>query len=226
MLTVLLACPALAIAEPASQPDESAEAERWNQLGQILDQSPKPESVRAVFTQKRTSLLLDEPVVSRGRLVAKGETARLSLVEPSPVEMRFYSAQMHIYYPDDNVLEVYRIPPNGMAMTTGRPDPEALARDFRLADLSTDPRSGRVTLALEPRESVREHMQSLTLGFDPMLGLIVSASSTDAAGDRTDMEFSQVRINQTVADTEMALDVPDDARVEYPEGNFEQDNRR
>eukprot|EP00752_Nemacystus_decipiens_P015802 g14112.t1 len=186
---------------------------RWEQLTELLEQSPKPESVRAVFTQKRTSLLLDEPVVSQGRFVAKGKTARLSLTKPAPVEMRFDEKRMQIYYPGDNVLEVYRVPPNSFTMTAGRPDPETLAKDFRLSDLTTDRDSGKVTLKLEPKGAARKHMQLLTLGFDPKLGLIVSATSIDAAGDQTVMQLTEAQMDQEVEDEEIALDVPDDARL-------------
>ena len=208
----------LAIAQAESQPVEPPEKKRWEQLTEILAQSPKPESVRAGFIQKRTSLLLDKPVVSQGRFVAKGQAARLSLTTPSPVEMRFDDKLMQIYYPDDNVLEVYRIPPKSIAITAGRPDPKSLAIDFKLSDLIVDKDSNMATLKLEPKGAARKHMQRLTLVFNARLGLIISAKSIDTAGDQTDMSLSEVKTNAKVKDSEIMLDVPDDARVEYPEG--------
>ena len=203
---------------------DPAEAQRWAQLDALLAKSPKPESIRATFVQKRTSLLLDKPVVSEGRFIAAGKVARLSLTQPAPLEMRFDDKRMHIYYPKDNVLEVYNVPQNSIAQTTGRPDAKRLAKDFKLTKISTDKASGLVTLTLEPKGDLTKHIQSLTLGFDPKLGLITAATTVDAAGDETAMALTDIKPGAKVEDAELELDVPDDARVEHPEGKPDKAN--
>ena len=50
---MLWAYSTMALAQTDNQPDEGGEAKRWEQLKEILDQSPKPESVRAAFVAHR-----------------------------------------------------------------------------------------------------------------------------------------------------------------------------
>lgn len=194
-------------------------AERWEEVARVLEASPTPASVTATFTQERISLLFDEPVRSKGRFVAKGKTARLSLVTPERVEMRFDDAAMQIFFPSDRILEHYRIPREGLAYTTGRPDPDLLAQDFTLLDLSQDPTSNVWTLSLEPRDALGDHLRSLTMRFDPALGLIVGTSIVDAAGDRTDIALTSIQTDVDVADADLELSVPDDVVHVYPEGS-------
>ena len=207
-----------ALGQTKDKQDDQGEAKRWAQLDALLKKSPKPKSIRAAFVQQRTSLLLDKPVVSKGRFVAAEKVARLSLTKPAPVEMRFDDKFMKIYYPKDNVLEVYNVPSNGIALTTGRPDTKRLAKAFTLRGLTTDKKSGLVTLALKPKGNMRKQLKSLALGFDPKLGLIVSAASVDTAGDKTTIAIKDIKPGAKVDPSELKLDVPDNARVEYPEG--------
>ncbi|MEM1098199.1 MAG: outer membrane lipoprotein carrier protein LolA [Planctomycetota bacterium] len=197
----------------------ASESEGWQELVRVLEASPMPASVQARFTQERISLLLDEPVRSEGRFVAKGKTARLSLVTPERVEMRFDDAAMLIYFPGDRVLEHYRIPREGLAYATGRPDPDRLAQDFTLVDLSEDETSNLWTLTLEPRDALGDHLLSLTMRFDPALGLIVGTSIVDAAGDRTDIALTNIQTDVDVSDADLELSVPEDVVHVYPEGS-------
>ncbi|MEM1445046.1 MAG: outer membrane lipoprotein carrier protein LolA [Planctomycetota bacterium] len=205
-------------AQADETPAVQTESTRWQELTRLLEASPSPTSVTATFTQQRTSLLLDEPVVSEGRFVAKAKTARLSLVTPEPLEMRFDDASMQIYFPSDNVVEHYRIPREGIAYAAGRPDPDRLAQDFTLIELSQDPTGRLFTIGLEPNEALSEHLRSLTMEFDLRLGLIVGTSMIDAAGDRTDMALSKIQTDLEIADAELHLSVPEDAEHVYPEG--------
>lgn len=198
------------------QPD--AEAQRWAQLKALIEASPKPESARATFVQERTSLLLDEPIKSEGRFVASGKVSRVSLGRPASIEMRIDDKRIKIYYPDDNVLEDYPLPEQGLPLATGRPDLDRLAQDFTLTAIDADQEGEVWTLSLQAKGKLRKHMQSVSLGFDTKLGLVVKAATVDAAGDRTVMSLKDVEPGAEVTDDELALDVPDDAEVVRPAG--------
>ena len=204
--------------QPTDEHINPAEADRWTQLTTLVDQAPQPESARATFVQERISLLLDEPVRSEGQFFASGKIARLSLTKPEPIEMRFDDQRMQIYYPRDNVLEIYRIPDNSLAYTTGRPDPETLAQNFTLSELNPTNQSHIITLVLTPKGGLTQHLQSLHIRFDTELGLIVGATSVDTAGDQTTMALTDIQTNVEVDESQLLLNVPDDAQVEQPEG--------
>lgn len=196
-------------------------SEQWQELARLLEGSPRPESVKAVFTQERVSLLLDEPVRSAGTFVAKGSTARLSLTKPEPVEMRFDPAAMQIYFPDDHLVEHYPIPRAGLAYVTGRLEADRLAADFHLLALDRDETDAVLTLRLEPREDLREHLRSLTMRFDVVCGLVVGVQMVDVAGDITDMALTEIQTDVEVSDADVSLRLPDDVVHVYPAGDLD-----
>lgn len=211
---LLLPCSLACAQDDAGNADQAEQAKRWAQLEKLIEQSPKPKTVRAEFEQVRTSLLLDEPVVSKGRFVSAGDVCRWSLGKPAAMEVRTDSKRMQIYYRDDNVLEVYPIPEQGLPLASQRPDLERLAKNFDLRVLKQD--EAEVQITLEARGEMREHLISLDLLFDREAGTVKRVTTVDPAGDKTVMSLKAIETDEKIEPDELKLKVPENARVVKP----------
>lgn len=192
------------------------ETERWKQAERVLANAPKPEAVRAHYVQTRTSVLLNEPVRSEGRFIAADGVARWSLNTPVLLEMRVDADRMRIYYVADRVVEVYPVTGYALPIAQGRPDLKNLSKNFHLRRVTQDKKLW--SMHFEAREAMRSSMLSLVVDFDSAAGVIVSATTTDAAGDLTHIALKDIDTTDPIDADELALNVPADARVVYPAG--------
>jgi len=190
------------------------EAELWQRLAAAIEKSPTPKTVRASFNQTRTSLLLSEPVKSKGVFLSNGVVSRWSLGEPEGVEVRTDAEQMQIYYVSDNLLEVYPIPEQGLPMPNQRPDLQRLKKNFHLEMFESQDQHIRVRF--KARGDMRKHIKSLALQFDSARGVLTRVTTFDPAGDTTQMSLEKIEIDEKITPDELKLNVPDDARVERP----------
>jgi outer membrane lipoprotein-sorting protein len=182
--------------------------------------------LRAEFEQRRHTPLLKVPMMSSGRVVLRAERVRWDTVRPRPSVMTIDRHEVRIYDPEAEVLEVYELG-GSLAEFSGSPLPrlETLRRNFSLApmaprDLGAPAGDDRyVGIELTPAtEDLREHVSRVRVVLDTSVPCVNVIEIVDADGERTEIRFTEVRINTGVKESELTLEVPAGTRVSRPLG--------
>ncbi len=200
------------------------------------------EDLRAAFEQRRHAPLLKAPMVSSGRVVLKAQQAvsgdasrlgtpprvRWDTERPRKSVMTIERGEVRIYDPEAAVVEVYSVE-GSLGEFSGSPLPrlETLRRLFAIAPLdpavlgvdSEVERDRFVGVELTPSgEELREHVTRVRVVLDSHVPCVRIIDIEDADGERTEIRFSEVRVNTGVREAELMLDVPPGTRVSRPRG--------
>ena len=217
LLVVSAACPAPAagqVLDPALRPV----------LAEIDRRAAGAGDLTARFEERKHTVLLKEPLVSRGVVLMLGSRIRWNTETPHPTVTIIDPHQVRIYYPERGVIEVYETgttfhsPP-----VSPQPRLATLEEHFRIESLdltAMDERLDRqryVALRLTPRsESLGEHVEEVAVVIDRTTGFLQRAELTDADGDRTVLTFSQIRANTGLTEADLELKVPANVKVVHP----------
>jgi outer membrane lipoprotein-sorting protein len=208
LLIVLFSGAALAQAPsttPATAPNDQA---LWDELVALDALSSKVESLEGRFEQQKQTPLLRRPMVSSGRIQARGDTALWTTTRPRPTVMLVNPRELQLYYPDDRVLEIYPIMGDLGAMAASPlPRLATLKRFFQFArdevaelDPTADPQQ-RLAVRLTPIDpELARHIQQVRVLLDRRSGLVLVAQTLDVDGDRTTIRFDELRTGQDVGD--------------------------
>jgi outer membrane lipoprotein-sorting protein len=194
------------------------------QLIEIDKRAAAISDLSADFQQRKFTALLKKPLVSTGTLRIKGPAMLWNTTAPEPTLMRIDEKEVHLYYPRQSTLEIYPID-QGLASLASSPLPrlETLRKHFSIeraeaSKLNADATNASlVPLRLTPIDALlREHVEQVLVLLDASQGLILRAEVTDADGDRTAIEFTNIQRNTNLPETAVALDVPAGTRTVRP----------
>lgn len=189
-------------------------------LARLDERTAQIEDLTANFTQEKHSILLREPLVSKGRVWVLGDKVKWETKEPRTSLMLVSNRSARLYDQESKRVEVYPLSA-GLAAIIGTPLPRfsRLKDSFLIERVRSDDDSKQVVLKLSPLdEKLAEHIKSITVWIDPKLPAATALEMVDAEGDRTKITFSRIKLNQGLEDTDFELDLPDDVTIEYPMG--------
>lgn len=208
--------PAVTPAQPRPIPAELAELD--TRIAEIAD-------LQADFEQRKHTPLLKQPLTSRGTVLVRADRVRWDTLSPRRSSMVTRTGEIRIYYPDERVVEVY--PLHGdLRELVGSPLPRLPSLGGRFDIRIIDPASvggaagpGHVAAELLPRTAdLKEVVASVRVLLDPSVPCVVRAVMTDPDGERTEIEFKNVRVNKNVQESALELRVPDGTREVHPLG--------
>jgi len=180
--------------------------------------------IRADFEQRKKTAMLKKPLVSKGRLLSKGETVLWDTREPRRMSLLVTASEVRMFYPDDKLVEIYPLDARFKG-AAGGPLPRlgTLRERFELAELDvkefdvTGPTDGLLGLRLTPKsDELRRHIASVRVLIDERVPCATRVVITDPDGEQTEIRFSSVKINTGVADAELKLDLPEGVKVSRP----------
>lgn len=182
-------------------------AEARAALAPVAEAMEDVEYLRGTFVQRQESLLLDEPIVSEGRILLRTEPATLvlELDGDAPTRIRSDRTTHTIHRPRTKRAERYvferNIVADAMLACLGA-DAEALEKTFvaRSVDvLPADPKTKtpeRTRVVLAPRdERVARVVARLELTIDPKAKAVLSVRHENPDGERVTLELSKVELD-------------------------------
>jgi len=224
MLTALALASIAAQASPPQDKDETLEAARAA-LAPIAEELEDMEFLRAGFVQEQESLLLDEPIVSKGALLLRAEPATLVLeVEGDrPVRIRSDARSHLVHRVREKRAERFVFEENRVAsalLACIGADLEALEESFEpraVRALEADEEAdlpARIEVELEPRdERVARVIADLVLVVDPEEKVVLEIRHANPDGERVRLRMKDVEVDpEDWDDPERAF------RDELPEG--------
>ncbi len=207
---------AVLVAPTRGQTEETLE----DVLKKLDERTAQIEDLTANFTQEKHSILLREPLVSKGRVWVLGDKVKWETREPRPSLMLVSNRSARLYDQESNRVEVYPLSA-GLAAIIGTPLPRfsRLKDSFLIERVQPDNESEQIVLKLSPLdEKLAEHITSITVWIDPGIPAATALEMVDAEGDRTKITFSKIKLDQGLDDTDLELDLPEDVTIEYPMG--------
>ena len=224
---VLLIC-AVLMQAPGSRPASPADSTEFSQmLRQIDERGLQVRDVTARFKQIKHTALLREPMRSEGtvRIRRNGQTAlmRWETTKPHPTTIVTTESELQIYYPRQALLEIYPLE-SGLAQLAGSPLPQMeFARKYFTIDeckwegLDSSQADRRLAVRLTPiEERLREHVLEVRVLIDTQTACIISAEIDYPDNERLVLEFSEIRLNTGVEESELRLKVGADVEVTHP----------
>ena len=204
---------------------------------------------KANFEQRKYSPLLKRPMVSSGVLTTKGRLVRwettaprkvIILIEPasqapSPAAVPSQPAgaepaksvgEMRVYYPADQLCEIYPID-GALSDFAGAPLPRLAELRGRFSIVAApvsemggvDAHPRLIGLLLKPVSvDVRKYLESIRVLIDESIPAATKVIVTDAEGERTEITLSNIRTNTKIKDSEVQLDLPEGVRLSRPLG--------
>jgi outer membrane lipoprotein-sorting protein len=207
-----------------------AEEYQGDELATLLKQLDEKvaliSDLTADYQERKFLPFLKEPLTSMGTLYATQDASKWENRTPSKSTMVIGRSEVRIYYIDRNVVEVFKIDQQMRRLTVSAlPNLSKLKESFDmetipLAERGKDAQAPfRSALRLRPiTESLKKHVSELRLLIDTRSGVAVRVEWTAPEGDRTVLTFSKIRLNQGLANDDLALKVPVDAKITHPLG--------
>jgi outer membrane lipoprotein-sorting protein len=203
---------------PAQRSQPAADATLDAAMQAVDDRIGKIEDLRAKFVQRKSSAMLRKPIVSTGEVIARGEVVLWRTQQPRKADMRVGNGEIRLLYPDAKLLEIY---PIGHAKgMTGGPLPRLrdLREQFTFTRSGDVPANGTLLqVLLTPRsEDMRRSVASVHVTIDTTVPCVTKIVMIDPDGEETTVEFTEIRINSAVTESDVALQVPDGTRESRP----------
>jgi outer membrane lipoprotein-sorting protein len=216
-----------ATSAPTASPQFLAQLHEINAKGLAI------KDLRADFVQAKQSALLRKPLVSRGHVLAKGDTSMWQTDGPEPTQMTCNPRQLRLYYPDRHVVEEYPIASRlGMLAASPLPSLDVIQQNFKVLPDAGDGlpaptgASGLVAVRMTPAtDDVGRYVDHARVLLDPQRGLVLVFEMVDPDGERTVIRFSNVQTDAGITDADVQLHLPTDVKVERPLGNRDEEGR-
>ena len=174
-------------------------------------------TLTADFVQRRTSPLLAEPSVSRGRFYFEAPDSVLwRYREPREMEVLIKDGVAITYRPEEKraeKIEIGRMQRRVFRFLGASEPLETLRRYFSFTFRA--PRDvGDYTLILTPETyQLRKRLSRVELVIDRDRYLPVAISYSDTGGDTTAYTFENITLNEPIPAATFSLDLPDDVDV-------------
>ena len=221
MLKGRLIATALAVAAIAA-PLAAARNENPNSLAAVVkkvqEQQKNTRTLEADFRQEKESTFLAKPDVSTGKFIfSKPRSVRWTYQEPKRVEMVINAGTLTTYFPDLNKVEkvdVRRFEDRIFRYMGASGAIDELARyfDFTFRDTANNP---FFVLDLTPKtRMVARRVKAIKIWIDRKTYLTTKFEYTEADGDVTRYEFTNVKVNQPIEQSRFTLSLPQNVKVE------------
>lgn len=168
--------------------------------------------VDAAFVQTQHSILLDEPLVSNGKLYLRAEPACLVLEfsDPRPVQLRSDATSHRVWERDKRRAERYDFEANDLAValiSIFTADIGKVEEHFRLVELA--PGEQLTVLGMVPRaEELAAVLGGLELTVRNADAQVVAASYTNADGEATRLALDEIVHHEKGDDLDAVFDAP------------------
>lgn len=187
-------------------------------IRRVQEQQKQTTTIEADFRQEKILSLLAKPEISTGRFVfSKPDKVLWVYDAPRRVEMLISNGLLTTYYPDLNKaeqLEVKRYQDRIFKYmgASGAIDDLAIYFDFTFTNRADDP---LYLLDLTPKtKGIAKRVQHIRIWIDKKSYLTTKFEYTEGDGDITRYEFTNVKVNQPVAQSRFVLNLPPNVRVE------------
>lgn len=165
--------------------------------------------LRADYVQRQSSLLLAEPVVSKGRMSLRTDPGCLvlELTEPKALLVRSDATSHQIYDPAANRAERYLFESNEVAkalLACFSGELSKLEEVFEFVSIEKGEES--TTLGLRPRtKRVRAMIESLRIELRAKDGAVVGIAYDNAEGEEVSMTLSKLELDPEVTEEERGV---------------------
>jgi outer membrane lipoprotein-sorting protein len=187
-------------------------------IRKVQQQQKKTTTLQANFRQEKELALLSKPEVSNGTFVyAKPNNVFWTYSAPKKVQMLITGGVLTTYYPDLNKaerVEVKRFEDRIFKYMGASGAIDELGRyfDFTFTDRADQP---GYMLDLNPKsKAVAKRVKHIRIWIDKKTYLTSKFEYTEGDGDVTRYEFTDIRVNEPVAQTRFTLNMPANVRVE------------
>jgi outer membrane lipoprotein-sorting protein len=211
-------------ATPPSTAPAAMPGEIQSQLEQIDARGAQIKDLAAHFAQAKRTTLLKKPLESSGTVIVKGPRVRWTVAKPHESVMVTNPNELRIYYPEQKTLEIYDLDQRiGDLAASPLPRLAILLKHFRIEPAPAtqphddSPGARLIWLVLTPTDPMlRDHVAEVRVGLDTKLAVAVSVTIIDPNGDRTDINFSQIKIDSGIEDGSLELKGPPDTTIVRP----------
>jgi outer membrane lipoprotein-sorting protein len=224
-LTTVAAAAESSTTAPTTSPPEFVQ-----RLRDINARGLKIKDLTADFVQEKRSPLLRKPLISRGRVAAKGDTSLWQTDVPEPTQMTCNPHLLRLYYPARKVVEEYPVTSRlGMLAASPLPSLDVILQNFTaLPDAGDDlpAAAGALPDSVQPvavrmnpvDDEVRRYLDHARVLLDPQRGLVLTFEMVDPDGERTLIQFSKVQTDVGLSDDAVNLHLPADVKIVHPLG--------
>jgi outer membrane lipoprotein carrier protein len=215
---LLAAAGAALIALPAAAARKADPSSLDEVIRKVQQQQKQTSSIEAEFRQEKILALLSKPEVSTGHFVfSKPHNVLWEYDAPKRVQMLIANGILTTYYPELNkaeTIEVRRYQDRIFKYmgASGAIDELAAYFDFTFTNTSDKP---YYVLDLKPKsKGIAKRVQHIRIWIDKTSYLTTKFEYTEGDGDITRYEFSNIKINQPVAQSRFTLSLPANVRLE------------
>jgi outer membrane lipoprotein carrier protein len=216
---IALAASCLAAALPlAAQNELSGTGELETVVKKVLEVQRRTDTIQADFKQEKAMALLAKPETSTGNFVySKPNQVLWTYDAPKRVTVLISAGVLTTYYPDLNraeQLEVKRYQDRIFKYmgASGGLDELGQYFDFTFTDNEASP---SYLLDLTPKgKTVAKRIRRIKIWIDKTSYLTTRLEYVEGDGDTTRYEFTNIRINQPVAQSRFALNLPPSVQLE------------
>lgn len=178
----------------------------------------------ARFVQKRTLAMFDEIKISKGILLYKAPRQMIwKYTEPDKTQMRLERDSVAFYFPDLEQIEIYPADRNGGNANfffAFEASADELKESFEVAAGAGGEELTRIDLTPRAGQAPSQ-LKGLTLWLDDSDYLPRRIFIRDTSGDTTEIELSEVRVNEPIADEDLQFDAPQGTKIiENEPGGF------
>lgn len=223
VLLALLAPCARAVtpdAADAAIPDAALAA----RLEAIHQRAEKITSLRASFEQRKKTPMIKKPVISSGLVLVQGSHVLWESAKPRPMSLLMADAQVRIYFPEENAVEVFEIE-DRLAQLASSPLPQLpiLKQYFVIRELAAPTSAPAIDdalwLELTPADAaLARHLKMVKVAVNEKDGTLRKLEMIDGDGGSTQIEFSNVEVNPSLKPADLQLRVREGAKESYPLG--------
>ncbi len=187
----------------------------WAELESLSANREPITTYAADFQQEKFTPLLRDPIRSTGRVrIAEDDdgrgVSRWDTQAPYASTMLIADGELHLYYPEQQSLEIYELGDRLDALAASPvPDLAVLRANFEIASSGWTKGNKLYSLTLLPKsDAMQEALEAITVDIDPALGSMRRLSMTDLDGETTVMHFENIELNLDLDPAELALELP------------------
>jgi len=180
------------------------------------------------FRQEKHTALLKKPLVSSGRIRMKANVVRWDTDSPEPGVLYADGREIRMYYPKQSTVEIYPIDKR-LADLAASPLPRlgALRQHFKIepappgranaqSEIRRDTASAIEIRLLPSDPYLAEHVEEVRVALDVTTACVTRVEMLDTDGDRTVIQFTEVKTNTGVKDADLDLVLPPTTKVSRP----------
>ena len=190
-----------------------------NDVALILEQLKKAQESLEDFTadikQVKTSPLFTEPVVSYGKMrLKRPNQIWVEMYPPYPNITVLNKGVLLIYFPDEKLAQRYDVAGNPVLakwLLFFQNPIETLGKNIRLLG----EKEGEVVLGIDPAEDLAA-FQGIKIAIDTANWMPKRLELVEKNGDRTTINYDNVKINVGIPDSAFQLRLPPDVEIIEP----------